>query len=134
MLHSLTEDKVTITMAVPTMLNAMFEHPSFADTDLSSLEVLVTGGTTIPPETIVDINTKLGVEAQVIFGQSEAGGVMCMTLRGDSQEHLCESVGNPLPPNSLKIVGTESGEILPVNTIGEICVSSKCKMKRYLDR
>ena len=133
MLRSIDEDQAQITMAVPAMLTAMFEHPLFAETDVSSLELLVTGGTTVPPEIIQATQAKLGADVEVIFGQTEAGGVMAQSCRGDSEDHICNTVGRPFPSYEMKIVSTESGDILPVNTIGEICVRSPCTMKEYFD-
>ena len=82
MLRSIHEDRIQVTMAVPTMLTAMFEHEIFSTIDFSSLELLVTGGTTVAPEIVSEIKAKLGVDVEVIFGQTEAGGVMAQSLRG----------------------------------------------------
>ena len=131
MLRSIAKDRVNITMAVPTMLAAMFEHPDFATTDFSSLKVMVTGGTVISPEVVMATQQKLGVDVGVIFGQTEAGGVMAETRRKDSIEHVCHSVGLPLPCYDMKIVHMESGTIQPVGEIGEICVRGPCTMLEY---
>jgi fatty-acyl-CoA synthase len=133
MLRSIHEDRVQVTMAVPTMLNAMFEHERFSDTSFDSLELLVTGGTTIPPEIITETRAKLGVDVEVIFGQTEAGGVMAQSRRGDSDDHICNTVGTPFPSYAMKIISTESGQVQPVDTIGEICVRSPCTMKEYFN-
>ena len=133
MLQSIHEDKVTVTMAVPTMLIAMFEHPSFASIDFSHLEILVTGGTTVPAEIIADTKAKMGVDMEVIFGQTEAGGVMAQSKRSDSDERIANTVGMPFPSYSMKIVNTETGDIQPPNSIGEICVQSPCMMQEYFD-
>ena len=132
-LRAINDDRVTITMAVPTMLIAMFEHKLFAETDFSSLEILVTGGTTVPPEIISETKLKMGVDMEVIFGQTEAGGVMAQTRRSDSDDHIAHTVGTPFPSYSMKIIDTQSGQVQPVNTIGEICVTSPCMMKEYFD-
>ena len=133
MLRAIHEDKATITMAVPTMLIAMFEHPIFPTIDCSSLEVLVTGGTTVPPEIVSETRDKMGVEMEVIFGQTEAGGVMAQSGRSDDAERIATTVGRPFPSYSMKIIDTESGAIVPPDTIGEICVHSPCLMKEYFE-
>lgn len=133
MLQSINDDGVNLTMAVPTMLQALFAHESFATTDLSSLELIITGGTTIPPEIIAETKAKMGVDMEVIFGQTEAGGVMAQTRRSDTDERISNTVGLPFPSYSMKIIDTETGETQPVNEIGEICVRSPCMMKEYFD-
>ena len=133
MLRAIHEDKATITMAVPTMLIAMFEHPIFPTIDCSSLEVLVTGGTTVPPEIIAETRDKMGVEMEVIFGQTEAGGVMAQSGRSDDIDRISSTVGRPFPSYSMKIVDTETGDIVAPETIGEICVCSPCMMKEYFE-
>ncbi|MCY4425724.1 MAG: AMP-binding protein [Halieaceae bacterium] len=133
MLQSIHDDGVTVTMAVPTMLIAMFEHELFPGIDFSNLEILVTGGTTVPPEIITETKEKMGVDMEVIFGQTEAGGVMAQSKRSDSDERISNTVGMPFPSYSMKIINTESGAIQPTDTIGEICVNSPCMMKEYFD-
>lgn len=133
MLNAIDQDKATVTMAVPTMLIAMFEHELFPETDFSSLEILVTGGTTVPPEIISETKEKMGVDMQVIFGQTEAGGVMAQTKRRDDRHVVSTTVGQPFPSYDMKIIDTELGGILPPDTIGEICVRSLCMMKEYFD-
>jgi len=133
MLYSIEHDRVNITMAVPTMLLALFEHPDFPATDCSSLEVLVTGGTVISPEIVTATQQRLGVDVGVIFGQTEAGGVMAQTRRKDSIDHVCNTVGLPFPSYDMKIIDTEDGSIRPVGEIGEICVRSPCTMLEYFN-
>ena len=133
MLNAIHQDKVTITMAVPTMMIAMFEHADFADIDFSSLQVLVTGGTTVPAGVIRDATEKMAVDMEVIFGQTEAGGVMAQSKRSDAEERVANTVGMPFPSYSMKIIDTETGDIQPVGAIGEICVKSPCIMREYFD-
>ena len=133
MLRAIHEDKVTMSMAVPTMLIAMFEHESFQETDFSNLEIMVTGGTTVPAEIIAETKRRMDVDMEVIFGQTEASGVMAQSRRSDEDERVANTVGLPFPSYSMKIIDTESGEIQPPDTIGEICVKSPCMMKEYFD-
>ena len=133
MLRAIQEDKATMSMAVPTMLIALFENEMFPRTDFSSLEIMVTGGTTVPVEIIAETKSKMDVDVEVIFGQTEAGGVMAQSRRSDEDERVANTVGLPFPSYSMKIIDTESGEIQPPNTIGEICVKSPCMMKEYFN-
>jgi fatty-acyl-CoA synthase len=67
----------------------------------------------------------------VLFGQTEAGGCMCLTRRGDHEERITHTVGIPLPLSQVKIVPTGSGDMDAVDQVGEICVRTRCAMSGY---
>jgi len=131
MLDALQRYSVTVTMAVPTMFHAMFQHERFAATDFSALDVIVTGGTAIAPELVRELRSRFGSDVMVLFGQTEAGGCMCLTRRGDDEDRITRSVGTPLPSSEAKIVSTETGEIADIGSVGEICVRTRCAMTGY---
>lgn len=131
MLDALQRYRVTVTMAVPTMFHAMFQDAAFAATDFSALEVIVTGGTPIAPELVREVRSRFGSDVMVMFGQTEAGGCMCLTRRGDDDERVTRSVGTPLPLSETKIVRTDTGVIAAVEQVGEICVRTPCAMAGY---
>lgn len=53
----------------------------------------------------------------------------CITLSHVSVTAKRNSVGLVLPNLEVKFVNPETGDSLPKNTPGEICVRSKCVMK-----
>jgi fatty-acyl-CoA synthase len=131
MLDALERYTVRVTMAVPTMLLGALQSTQFAATDLSKLEIVVTGGTVVAPELVRTVKTRFGAEVMVLFGQTEAGGTMCLTRRGDELDQITRSVGTPLPLSELKIILTDTGDIAPLGSIGEICVKTRCAMLEY---
>jgi fatty-acyl-CoA synthase len=131
MLDALQRYQVTVTMAVPTMFFAMFQDERFDAIDFSSLEVIVTGGTVVAPELVREVRQRFGAEVMVLFGQTEAGGCMCLTRRGDEEERITHTVGTPLPLSEVKIVPTGSGGMDAVGQVGEICVRTRCAMSGY---
>ncbi|CAB3735721.1 AMP-binding protein [Paraburkholderia rhynchosiae] len=132
MMRLIEEYRATITTVVPTMVLDMLEHETFGQFDLSSLELMLTGGTIVTPEIVRSIREEFNVDVGVIFGQTEAGGVMAQTCRGEPEERLCNSVGRAISNCEMKIAHAESGEPLPIGEIGEICVRSPFLMKGYL--
>ncbi|SCK10820.1 fatty-acyl-CoA synthase [Variovorax sp. HW608] len=130
MLDALQRYRVGVTMAVPTMLLAAMQSEQFARTDLTALEVVVTGGTVVAPNLVHAVHERFGCEAMVLFGQTEAGGAMCLTRRGDDIELLTQSVGAPLPLSEVKILQAD-GDIAPLGQVGEICVKTRCAMQEY---
>lgn len=130
MLDALQRYRVRMTMAVPTMILAAIQSEEFDRTDLSQLQVLITGGTVVVPELIRLIHERFGCEPMIVFGQTEAGGAMCFSRRGDSIELLTQSVGAPLSLSKVKIIGFD-GAAVAAGQAGEICVSTPCRMLEY---
>jgi fatty-acyl-CoA synthase len=131
MLDALERYAVNVTMAVPTMMHAMFQSERFARTDFSALDVIVTGGTAIAPELVREVRQRFGADVMVLFGQTEAGGCMCLTRRTDGEDRITSTVGTPLPLSEAKIVLSDGGGIAAVDQIGEICVRTRCAMIEY---
>ncbi|SCW71817.1 fatty-acyl-CoA synthase [Sphingobium faniae] len=125
--------RIAMLPVVPTMLIAMIEHPSFAATDLSALELLLTGGTVITPDFVLMAKRVLGTDVQVMFGQTEAGGAMCKTLRQDPVERISGTVGKPYPHTALKIARPDDGQRCAVGEIGEIRIKSPFMMAGYFN-
>lgn len=131
MLNAIEKYGATTAMAVPTMLYGLLESPQFKNTDFSSLDLIVTGGSPVPPELLRRVKREMGVEVANLMGQTEASGTMFATRRGDAEDRVVGSVGFPLPLTEVKIVCTEDGHTLRKEEIGEICVLSRCAMKEY---
>ena len=55
------------------------------------------------------------------FGQTEASPYLTHTLPDDPHPDWISTVGRPMPQTEIKIVNTETGAIVPVGEIGEIC-------------
>ena len=62
--------RVTTMFGVPTMFQLMAQHPNFADTDLSSLRILICGGAPCP-ESLLKIWETRGVPIQQGYGLTE---------------------------------------------------------------
>ena len=133
MLECVEKHRVTVTMAVPTMLVGMLQSDNFAATDLSSLSTIVTGGTVVAPELVKRVKAATGASLITLFGQTEASGTLCVTRPGDDIERITQTVGTPLPLSEIKIASQGTGELLPVGEIGEICLRSRCVMLEYFD-
>ena len=67
MLDMFEQERGTSALAVPTMLIAMLEDPSFPDRDLSSVKGIVSGGATVPPELIRRVQRQFDVTFSVIY-------------------------------------------------------------------
>ncbi|MEJ7935505.1 AMP-binding protein [Sphingobium sp. AN558] len=132
-LRLIEQERIVWFPCVPTMAIAIMEHPDFDKTDLSSLEVIQTGGTTVSPEFVRRLGDRFHADVQIMFGQTEAGGVMCKSLRGDPVEVIAGTVGKPYPYTELKISDAVTGATLGIGEIGEIRIRSPYMTRGYFD-
>lgn len=126
-------ERATFLGGVPTMLLALMEHPDFGRRDLSSLEVVLSGGSAVAPELVSRIEAALGVHFIVAFGQTEAHGHVTQTLPDDSAVDKAETIGTPLPFVELRVVSTATGDTVARGEVGELCVRSPLLMAGYFD-
>jgi fatty-acyl-CoA synthase len=126
-------EKIAWFPCVPTMAINMIEHPNFATTDLSALELVLTGGTAITPDFVSLIRDRFNVGVQVMFGQTEAGGAMCKTLRSDPINIIAETVGCPYPQTEMRIAEVDSGRTVDIGVVGEIRLRSPFMTTGYFD-
>ena len=126
-------EKATHLLGVPTMLIACMEHPDMPQRDLSSLRAVTSGGASVPAELVREIESRLGVQFSIIYGQTEASPVITMTRLDDSPEDKAESIGQPLLQTEVKIVDPASGAILPVDATGELCTRGYLVMTGYFE-
>ncbi|MCZ6830370.1 MAG: AMP-binding protein [Gammaproteobacteria bacterium] len=118
---------------VPTMLVAMLEHPDFQTRDLSSVEALCSGGSTVPAALVKRLEEQVGAPFTIVFGQTECSPVASMTRPDDSLEDKAETLGGPMPGVEIKIIDPNSGETLPLNTLGEYCTRGYHVMHGYFE-
>lgn len=124
MLRLIDEESANWITTVPTMAIRLLEHPDFPRYSMSSLLVHACGGAPVAPELVERIETGMGCDFIMIYGQTEMSGMICQTERPDSPEHIAETVGFPLGPTEVRISAPGSREALPVGAVGEICFRS----------
>ena len=120
-------------VAVPTMLIAMLEHPTFPTTDLSSVKAICSGGSTVPAPLVKRFEEKLGAQFTIVFGQTECSPVASQTRTFDSVEDKGGTIGLPLPNMETRIVDPITGRTVPVGTIGEFCTRGYHVMLGYFE-
>src|SRR5262249_29401515 len=100
------EERATFTLAVPTMLIAMLNHPRLAagDLDISSLRRVASGGAPVPVSLMEQVKAKTGAEVAIGFGQTESSGLITTTLPNDPFDLQSATVGIPVPHADVKIV------------------------------
>jgi fatty-acyl-CoA synthase len=125
-------ERCTAVGGIQTMYSKMIEEPALDRKRLS----LRTGWTTGPPQAVRDIYEKMGVTGITnLYGISEASPCCSISdcLR-DPLEDRMGRMGKPLPGVEIKIINPQTGETLPSNENGEICVHGWNLMQGYYQK
>ncbi|WP_322761837.1 class I adenylate-forming enzyme family protein [Frankia sp. Cr2] len=131
LLDALESTRATMVGVVPTMAVDLLAEPSFRSRSLT-LRTLLGGGSAISPALVRDIESTLGIEMLVGYGQSESPSIT-QTRRGDPAEVKATTIGRPLPNREVRIRRPESDETAAFDEIGELCTRSKLVMDGYWD-
>jgi fatty-acyl-CoA synthase len=132
MLRLLEDERGTIVLCVPTMLIRMLDEPSISHRDLSSWRLVTLGGAPVPPEVVRGAQRR-GLSVAIGYGQTEASPYLTHTLPNDPNTDWLSTVGRPLSQTEIKIVNPDTGAIVPLGAIGEICARGYSIMKDYFD-
>jgi long-chain acyl-CoA synthetase len=126
----LDRTKPTCMPGVPTLFNAIMNHPKLDSYDLTSLKFCISGGAPLPLEVKQRFERMTGCKLVEGYGLSEASPVVtCNPIDGPVKEN---SIGLPLPGTivSLRAIDDPSKEV-PLGEKGEICVLGPQVMKGY---
>ena len=132
-LDRIESHRVNAMTGVPTMLLALLEEQARRPRDCGSVRIAVSGGSMVAPEIVRRIASTFGCRFQIVYGQTETSPVICQHRLDDSLEDVAESVGQPLPRQSVSIRSVEDGSVVGIGETGEICVSGYCRMLGYND-
>jgi fatty-acyl-CoA synthase len=103
-----------------------------AGRDLSSLRIALSGGATVPPELVRQVEAEFGVPFVLTFAQTESSCSITMTSASDAAADRAETLGRPLPQTEVKITDVATGATVPCGTVGEICTRGYLVMDGYL--
>ena len=133
LLKDIDRKKATTFVGVPTLYNAMINHPDLGKYDLSSLRVSLSGGAPIAPEVREKFGELSGCRVIEGYGLSETAAVVaCTPFEGEARPG---SVGLPLPGITVEIRDlADHAQRLGPNEKGEICIRGPQVMAGYLDR
>jgi fatty-acyl-CoA synthase len=80
-LDTIAHHHPTLTVLVPATIQALIDHPRWADTDLSSLRAVTTGSTQVP-QPLIDAVTTRGVPVLQVYGATETCPIAIYTRLG----------------------------------------------------
>lgn len=130
-LRAVAAERLSILFAVPTVFQALLEHPEFATTDLSSLRFLVTGGASCPLPVIAGYAAR-GLVFRQGYGLTEVG-VNCFSLAPEDALRKAGSVGKPVFHSRARIVDADDRDV-PAGAVGELILAGPHVCSGYLHR
>jgi fatty-acyl-CoA synthase len=114
------------------MFIAMQNHPEVAERDLSSLRTGIMAGSICPVEVMKHcVNDMNMSEVGIAYGMTETSPASCQTRIDDDLERRTSSIGRAHPHVEIKIVDTETGDIVERGQPGEFCTRGYSVMLGY---
>ncbi|MBB4361401.1 fatty-acyl-CoA synthase [Bradyrhizobium sp. CIR18] len=118
-LATIEQERPTLTVMVPAIIQAVSEHPAWAATDLSSLKAVATGSTIVPPH-LIERFVARDVPVLQVYGSTETCPIAIYTRLGGDLSRV-GSTGLAGLCCEAKIID-QAGNELPAGTPGEIAV------------
>ena len=136
-LHAIQDEKVTATVLVPTMLNAVLNHPDVDKYDLSSLRHLVYGASPMPVELLKRGLQKWGQIFTQGYGMTETSPLLTVLEPADhildgtpAQVRRLSSCGREVLGVDVRVANIEGEDVHP-GEIGEIIARGPNVMLGY---
>jgi long-chain acyl-CoA synthetase len=136
-LEAIAQYRVSLLLAIPTMINMLLHHPDFKKHDLSSVRKVSYGAAPIPLALLRQAITELKCDFVQGYGMTELSPLCAMLppedhkLEGTPQElKRLRSAGIPIYTADVRVVD-ENDNPLPPGEVGEICARGPMVMKGY---
>ena len=132
-LAAIARTRATSLPGVPTMYQALLDHPKIAKTDFSSLRVCISGGAPMPAELKQRFEERTGARLVEGYGLTESSGVV--SVNPYAGEDRTGTIGHPLPGTSVLLVDKEDPtRPPPPGEPGELTIAGPQVMKGYWNR
>ncbi|MDO4910994.1 MAG: AMP-binding protein [Corynebacterium sp.] len=126
-------ERATVLPLVPPMLMSLLstnEKTPIAE-KLESLRFIQVGGAKLVETAARRVRSELGVQLQQVFGMAE--GLVCYTRPEDTEDITTTTQGRPISAADEVQVRDDEGNLLPVNTPGNLWVRGPYTFRGYLN-
>ena len=133
MFKAIEQEKITITMSVPALLQFMLICPDMKTTDISSIRWIATGAAPVPVSLLKQFD-EMGITIFQAYGLTESCGPGTLLLRGDAETKL-GSCGKPQMHTELRVVDEGGKDIVPGSgEAGELLLGGRHMMLGYWNK
>ena len=130
-LEAVEKHHCTMLFSVPTLLLGMASSPACSRATIQSLKQCVIGGAPVSEQQVLFLRKQFPeTEFYIVYGLSEMS-LVSITGRGDTLEHLTQTIGRPRDRIRVTIQNVETGEECPVGQTGEILIQGAFLMSGY---
>jgi len=127
-LEAIEQERITLTLVVPAVVDMMLASPRWARTDLSSLRMMSIGSSIVPIRLIEAVHAR-GVPMTQVYGATETCPIAACLKRDEALRKI-GSTGRAARHGRLRIVGLDGAD-LPAGETGEIFVQGRNVMSGY---
>ncbi len=132
-LQAITRTKATALPGVPTMYQALLDHPDLARTDFSSLRICISGGAPMPAELRDKFVAATGASLVEGYGLTESSGVVSTNPYEGPVK--AGTIGQPIPATHIRLLDKEDPtRDAPADEPGELAVKGPQIMLGYWNR
>ena len=135
-IKAIHKERCTAIKAAPTIFMDLIGHHELLNHDLSCLESMLIGATTVPKDLLIKVKETLKLKNVIVgYAMTETGCAGILTKASDinvSEKVAYESIGRNVI-NEVKIRDPLTNQIVPRNTDGEICIKGYSIMREYYD-
>ncbi|MEM7099881.1 MAG: long-chain-fatty-acid--CoA ligase [Pseudomonadota bacterium] len=125
------QEKITIGLAVPAMLNFMVQVDNFQRFDYSTLRWMMTGAAPVP-QALTEAYHKLGIGVLQVYGLTESCGPACL-MDAENALRKPTSTGRAFFHTEVRVVDDELNDC-PAGVAGEVIVKGAHIMREYWNR
>ncbi|WP_284123849.1 long-chain-fatty-acid--CoA ligase [Parerythrobacter aestuarii] len=132
-LQTIRKYRTTGFPGVPTMFQALLDHPDLAKTDVSSLKVCISGGAPMPAPVHEKFEEATGVRLVEGYGLTESSGVVSVNPYEGLRKR--GTIGQVVPGTEVLLLDKEDpAKIVPDGEPGELAVHGPQIMRGYWNR
>lgn len=132
-LKTIARVKATAMPGVPTMYQALLDHPAVDKTDFSSLRVCISGGAPLPGPVMQRFEAHSGARLVEGYGLTETSGVV--STNPYEGENRIGTIGQPLPGTRVRLLDKEDpARDAAASEPGELAIQGPQVMQGYWGR
>ncbi|MFZ0419345.1 MAG: long-chain fatty acid--CoA ligase [Candidatus Sulfotelmatobacter sp.] len=131
--ESITRQKCTVVLGVPTIYKMLMEAPEFSEADLRHVRWFISGGAPLSVE-LIEAYRARGVILKQGYGLTEVG-VNCFSMSTEEAIRKQGSIGKPMMFSQARLLASRpsesQGKEVPEDQVGKLCLRGPHVCKGY---